>query len=215
MARWFLLSMAAWAALAWPADVIAQSVNATVLSIGDGDTIRVQQGQQRLTIRLACIDAPEMAQSPDGANARRYLQSRLRLGSSVTLRPQTVDRFGRTVAEVIGEVNLNLALVEDGKAFAYRRYLSQCNAKAYLDAESRASRRRSGVWRVPGGITRPWDFRRSRTSGPAGSGTNSIPGGRRYRCGEISSFARAQELLRQGHTDLDGNGDGVACESLR
>jgi endonuclease YncB( thermonuclease family) len=94
---------------------------ATVLSFGDGDTIQMLQGQRRITARLACIDAPEMAQAPDGANARSYLQSRLRLGSSVTLRPQTVDRFGRTVAEVIGEVNLNLALVEDGMAFAYRQ----------------------------------------------------------------------------------------------
>jgi endonuclease YncB( thermonuclease family) len=122
-----------------PAAMAGPEVRATVLSIGDGDTIRVQQGQQRLTIRLACIDAPEMAQAPHGVNARRYLQSRLRLGSSVTLRPQTVDRFGRTVAEVIGDVNLNLALVEDGMAFAYRPYLAQCNAKEYLDAEFRAS----------------------------------------------------------------------------
>ncbi len=198
-----------------PAAMAGPEVRATVLSIGDGDTIRVQQAQQRLTIRLACIDAPEMAQAPHGVNARRYLQSRLRLGSSVTLRPQTVDRFGRTVAEVIGDVNLNLALVEDGMAFAYRPYLAQCNAKEYLDAEFRASRSRFGVWRVPGGITRPWDFRRGRTSGRAGSGTESIPGGRRYRCSEIGSFARAQELVRQGHTYLDGNGDGVACESLR
>ena len=197
------------AALAGP------EIRAAVLSIGDGDTIRVLQGQQRLTIRLACIDAPEMAQAPDGANARRYLQTRLRLGSSVTLRPQTVDRYGRTVAEVIGEVNLNLALVEDGMAFAYRRYLGQCDAREYLDAEFRASRSRYGVWRVPGGITRPWDFRRGRTSGPSGSSSMAIPGGRMVRCGEIGSFARAQELLRQGHTYLDGNGDGVACESLR
>ena len=197
------------AALAGP------EIRATVLSIGDGDTIRVQQGQQRITIRLACIDAPEMAQAPDGANARSYLQSRLRLGSSVILRPQTMDRFGRTVAEVIGEVNLNLALVEDGMAFAYRRYLGQCDAREYLDAEFRASRSRYGVWRVPGGITRPWDFRRGRTSGPSGSSSMAIPGGRMVRCGEIGYFARAQELLRQGHTYLDGNGDGVACESLR
>ena len=107
-----------------PAAVAGPEVRATVLSIGDGDTIRVQQGQQRLTIRLACIDAPEMAQAPDGANARRYLQTRLRLGSSMTLRPQTVDRYGRTVAEVIGEINLGLAMVEDGMAFAYRKYLA-------------------------------------------------------------------------------------------
>jgi hypothetical protein len=41
------------------------------------------------------------------------------------------------------------------------------------------------------------------------------PAGGRYRCKEIGSFAKAQELLRQGHTYLDRDGDGVACQSLR
>jgi hypothetical protein len=86
--------------------------------------------------------------------------------------------------------------------YAYRRYLSGCNAKEYLDAEYRASRHRYGVWQVEGGITRPWDFRRGRTSTVIPDGTT--PGGRRYRCREIGSYARAQELLRQGQTDLDG-----------
>ena len=191
-----LLAVAMAMAATSPAAVAGPEVRATVLSIGDGDTIRVQQGQQRLTIRLACIDAPEMAQAPDGANARSYLHTRLRLGSSVTLRPQTVDRYGRTVAEVIGEINLGLAMVEDGMAFAYRKYLAQCDAKEYLDAEFRASRSRYGVWREPGGITRPWDFRSSRSAGRSASAAESIPGGRTVLCGEIGSFARAQELLR-------------------
>ena len=143
-----------------PEAVAGPEVRATVLSIGDGDTIRVLQGQRQITIRLACIDAPEMAQAPYGAQSRAYLQTRLRIGTPVALLPQTVDRYGRTVAEVIGELNLNLAMVEDGQAFAYRQYLGQCNAKEYLDAEYRASRSRYGVWRTPGGITRPWDFRR-------------------------------------------------------
>ncbi len=43
----------------------------------------------------------------------------------------------------------------------------------------------------------------------------TTPGGRRYRCKEIGSHARAQELLRQGHTYLDSNVDGEACETLR
>ncbi len=211
-----LLAVAITPAVLFPLSAVAgPEVRATVISIGDGDTIRVQQGQQRMTIRLACIDAPEMAQAPYGAQARSYLQSRMRLGSSVTLRPQTVDRFGRTVAEVFSGVNINLAMVEDGIAFAYRKYLGQCNAREYLDAEVRASQSRYGVWQVPGGITRPWDFRRSRTAGRSARTTESIPGGRRYRCGEIGSFARAQELLRQGHTYLDSNGEGEACESLR
>jgi hypothetical protein len=54
-------------------------------------------------------------------------------------------------------------MVEDGQAFVYRQYLSGCDAKEYLDAEFRTSRRR-------------------------------------YSCKEIGSYARAQELLRQGHT---------------
>ncbi len=76
-----------------------------------------------------------------------------------------MDRKGCSVAEVIEEVNLNLALVDDGMAFAYRQYLGQCDAREYLDAQLRASRSRHGVWQVPGGFTRPWDFRRGRSAG--------------------------------------------------
>jgi len=213
MARKALLVVAALTALAWPAEVVAQGVSATVLSIGDGDTIRVRQAGKALTVRLACIDAPETAQTPYGLKSRQYLQQRLPIGREVSLDIKTTDRYGRSVAEVISEININLALVEDGQAFAYRQYLSGCDAKEYLDAEYRASRRRFGVWQVEGGITRPWDFRRGRRSAVIPDGTT--PGGRRYRCSEISSYAKAQELLRQGHSYLDGNGDGEACESLR
>jgi len=135
---------------------------ATVLSVGDGDSLRVNQAGQVLTIRLACIDAPEMAQRPWGEASRAYLQARLPRGTAVTLLPHTIDRYGRTVAEVIDEININLVLVEDGQAFAYRRYLGNCNAREYLDAEFRASRHRAGVWQLPGGITRPWLFRQLR-----------------------------------------------------
>ena len=136
-----------------------QGLSATVLSIGDGDTIRVRQSGRAVTVRLACIDAPETAQSPHGQQARSYLQQRLPVGREVRLEVKTTDRYGRSVAEVISDININLALVEDGQAFAYRQYLSGCDAKEYLDAEYRASRRGYGVWQVEGGITRPWDFR--------------------------------------------------------
>jgi hypothetical protein len=138
---------------------------------------------------------------------------RLPRGRQVSIQPYTTDRYGRTVAEVTSDINVNLALVEDGQAFAYRQYLGGCDAKEYLDAEYRASRHRYGVWQVEGGITRPWDFRRGRRNAVIPDGTTR--GGRRYRCQEIGSYARAQELLRQGHTYLDSNGDGEACESLK
>jgi len=39
--------------------LLAQTRTATVLSIGDGDTLCVRDGSHTLNVRLACIDAPE------------------------------------------------------------------------------------------------------------------------------------------------------------
>ena len=158
-----ITSLAILSTLASQASARAEAhFRARVVSIGDGDTIRVRHGGKVETIRLACIDAPEMAQVPYGDQARRYLQMRLLLEQEVTIHPFNTDRYGRTVAEVIGDINLNLALVEDGQAFVYPKYLGQCDANEYLDAEYRASRHRFGIWRVPGGIERPWLFRHGR-----------------------------------------------------
>ena len=202
---------------------------ATVLSIGDGDTISVLERGQKLKVRLACIDAPETAQSPYGMASRNQLRALLPLGSTVSLRVQAVDRYGRSVAEVIGKGPVNLAMVQSGQAFVYRQYLGRCDRGAYLAAERQAQAQRLGVWAVPGGITRPWDFRHG-AAGQRSAGANSAaaissasftsppaaqPSGAKTSCKQIGSYARAQELLRQGHSYLDRNGDGVACEGLR
>ena len=195
---------------------------ATVLSVGDGDTLRVDDRGKRLTIRLACIDAPEMAQGPYGEQSRALLASLAPVGSDVTLKVVDTDRYGRTVAEISrGEQNLNLRMLRRGQAFAYRQYLSNCDPTAYLGAERGAEVDRMGVWSVPGGIQRPWEFRhgrhgyRSATRRSTGPAAGPPAGERRCRCRRIGSYAQAQVLLRQGHTYLDGNGDGEACESLR
>jgi len=93
---------------------------ATVLSIGDGDTISVLERGQKLKVRLACIDAPETAQNPYGMARRNQLKALLPIGSTVSLRIQAVDRFGRSVAEVIGNKGMvNLAMVQSGQAFLH------------------------------------------------------------------------------------------------
>ena len=38
----------------------------------------------------------------------------------------TTDRNGRTVAEVISDSNINLVMVDDGQAFAFRHTISGC-----------------------------------------------------------------------------------------
>ena len=192
---------------------ITTSANAaTVVSVGDGDTIRVSEGSRRLTIRLACIDAPETSQRPWGPRSTAFLKQLTPVGSEVILRVQTTDRYGRTVAELLNHRgNVNQLMVGAGQAFAYRRYLGQCDAQRYVQLEDEAKRLGTGVWSVgPSGITRPWDYRRGRRSSASNSGSS-----RKYRCKDIGSWRQAQQLLAEGHRYLDGDGDGEACESLR
>ena len=130
-----------------------------VLSVGDGDTLSVREGGSRRTIRLACIDTPEMAQSPYGAQARAALQAMAPVGSSVTVEGGKRDRHGRIVAEIWrANTNVNQELVLQGDVFVYRQYLSGWDRTAYLSAEKHAESAMLGVWAVPGGITRPWDW---------------------------------------------------------
>ena len=185
---------------------------ATVVSVGDGDTVRVSEGSKRVTVRLACIDAPETSQRPWGARSTAFLRQLTPVGSEVTLRVQTTDRYGRTVAELLNRRgNVNQLMVEAGQAFAYRRYLRQCDSQRYLQLENEAQRQGTGVWSVgPSGITRPWDYRRGRSSSSSSSGSP-----RKYRCKDIGSWRQAQQLLAEGHRYLDRDGDGEACESLK
>ena len=135
--------------------------------MGDGDTIRVTtpSGTSKTTVRLACIDAPETSQVL-GIDARQALQAELPIGTEVGLRPKATDRYGRTVAEVLrGNTNINQALVAPGAAFVYWQYIEGCDREPYSRLENEARLKSLGVWAVPGGIQRPWDFRRGRKSG--------------------------------------------------
>jgi endonuclease YncB( thermonuclease family) len=196
------------AVLAQP--TVAQAAPATVVSIGDGDTLRVRSGGRLQTVRLACIDAPETSQAPHGASARQQLQALAPVGTPVDLKIQTTDRYGRSVAELNRNGrNLNQALVASGAAFVYWQYISSCDRQTYSRLENEARMKRLGVWGVSGGVTRPWDYRAAERR------SSASPSGRRYTCRQIGSYAQAQVLLRQGHNYLDGDGDGEACEGLR
>jgi hypothetical protein len=154
-------------------------------------------------------------------DSRQALQGLLPIGSEVTLKTKAVDRYGRSVAEVLkGGSNINQTLVRSGDAFVYWQYINGCDRQTYSRLENDARMKGTGVWSVPGGIQRPWDYRRGKrggsTSSSSGGGASSTgTSSSKYRCGEISSWSRAQDLLQQGHTYLDRDGDGEACESLK
>ena len=192
---------------------LATSVHAaSVITVGDGDSIRVLEGNRRITIRLACIDAPESSQLPWGVQSTALLKKLIPIGSEVSLEMKAKDRYGRFVAEIFSSRgNINQLMVQLGQAFAYRKYMHHCDAQKYLQLEADAQRQAIGVWSVGySGIERPWEYRRIRRITPSGLRTT-----RKYRCKDIGSWTQAQQLFAQGHSYLDGDRDGEACESLR
>jgi len=136
---------------------------ARVISTGDGDTLRVEIiGDRNVTIRLACIDAPEAVQV-QGAEAAARLRALLPNGAEVTLRTVDIDRYGRTVAEVYRNGrSLNLQLVAEGHAVIYTQYFDgyaatqgKCQA-----AEATARQQRLAFWSQPNPVM-PWDWRQN------------------------------------------------------
>jgi endonuclease YncB( thermonuclease family) len=169
--------------------LLAQTRTATVISIGDGDTLRVRDGSRTLNVRLACIDAPETSQAPHGASARAQLQALAPVGTTVELSVKATDRYGRSVAELSRSGrNLNQALVASGAAFVYWRYIQGCDRQTYSRLETEARLKGLGVWGASGGVQRPWEYR-SRLHKPSSS--SAAPSGRRYTCKQIGSYAQA------------------------
>ncbi|MGC9506031.1 thermonuclease family protein, partial [Baaleninema sp.] len=130
----------------------------------DGDTIRVIANGEELKIRFACIDAPEREQ-PRGEAARSNLKEILDRSSQIYIHRQTVDRYGRVVAEVWADIpEMDLVLVqmlqaEDGFVFPYERYAEDCSQWSAVEMAGAEARSKSlGVWsdRPP---EYPWDYR--------------------------------------------------------
>ena len=98
---------------------------------------------------------------PYGNDARQALEADLPIGTEISLRTKASDRYGRTVAEVLrGNTNINQTLVAAGAAFVYWQYIQGCDRETYSRLENEARLKSLGVWAVPGGIQRPWDYRR-------------------------------------------------------
>lgn len=140
----------------------------SVISVHDGDTIRVQNGSRIEKIRFACVDAPELAQ-PLGVQSRDYLQQLLAAaGDRVSLNIVGEHRE-RKVAEVYaGEKLVQLDQVKSGTVYVYKKYLGNCPSAAEVEqGEAIAQQQRLGVW--AGDYEKPWEYRfrvkRSRKKG--------------------------------------------------
>jgi micrococcal nuclease len=206
---------------------VRADMTAKVVSIGDGDTLTVQQSNRRVTIRLACVDAPEKAQTPWGAESTAKLKGLLPIGQSVRIREVEKDQYNRTVGEVfVGNRSINLTLVQSGTAVVYRQYLKGCagNENQYLTAERLARSQRIGFWNQANPVM-PWDFRRGKGVQTPSSTPKPQPAAVQFpacvnsdcNCSDFESREQVDAVFRAYPGDpfhLDGDSDGVPCESL-
>lgn len=129
-------------------------------SVHDGDTLRVRsQSGEVLKVRFACVDAPELKQ-PLGEESRNYLRSIIsKGGNKVKLQPITLDRYGRTVAQLWNSSGLiQSQMVVAGWAYGYEQYKKDCpNWSAIESAQTQAQNEKVGIWKVP--QQKPWDYR--------------------------------------------------------
>src|ERR1700730_8669021 len=156
--RLFLLAAVAAAGL------YAEDFTGKVVGITDGDTIRVMHNGAPERIRLWGIDCPESKQ-PFGTRPKQFTGD-LAFGKTVMVRVRDIDRYKRTLAEIIlpDGRNLNQELVRAGFAWWYQQYARQELILRDLEQEARAARR--GLWGDPKPVP-PWDWRKLRV--PAGA----------------------------------------------
>lgn len=133
------------------------TLEGTVVSITDGDTVVVLSGNERWKIRLNGIDCPEHNQAY-GQKAKEFTAS-LIAGKAVSVTVTDRDRYGRFIGDIVLDgISVNASIVEAGFAWHYREYSKDANL-ARLEREARDANR--GLWQDANPVA-PWDFRKGK-----------------------------------------------------
>lgn len=135
-----------------------------VLGVPDGDSLKVRCPARKnaISVRLAGIDAPELAhkafgiaEQPGGRESKAALAA-LCLKQPATVRRVATDRYGRAVAKVTcNGIDVNAEQVRRGQAWAY--LTPKGSPLPALQAQAGAAG--LGLWALPKPI-KPTDWRK-------------------------------------------------------
>lgn len=132
-----------------------------VVHVHDGDSLTVVDQGKKLRLRLAGIDAPELAQ-PYGWKALRSL-SRLCRGREATVVERGKDDDGRLIASVTcvdeagKKIDASAEQVRKGLAWVFRTYLPLGSPLYEMETSARLTQR--GLWRDQDPVP-PWEWRK-------------------------------------------------------
>jgi endonuclease YncB( thermonuclease family) len=134
--------------------IASAASSAELVRVIDGDTIVVSEEGKELKVRMAYIDAPEIKQ-PYGVLSRVNLW-RLLSGQSLSITNRRRDLYRRTLGVVLVNEfhNINLQMIADGCAWAYRS-----KRGIYYDTQVEAAEAGKGLW-SNGDPEPPWEYRK-------------------------------------------------------
>lgn len=144
----------------------AMGWDGTIVSVHDGDTIKVRRADsgEVVRIRLHGIDAPEFPGRGWGAQpyckvACNFLRALLPDGSRVAVMDMGFDKYSRTVAGIVslpGGKVVQEELLRAGLVWVYPKYCPDCRQWKELERQAREERR--GLWRSKAPMP-PWEWR--------------------------------------------------------
>jgi endonuclease YncB( thermonuclease family) len=131
------------------------SINGSVVSITDGDTITILKENQEYKIRLNGIDSPESSQA-FGQKAKDYI-SLLIFSKNVDVNIVGKDVYNRYLGDVYVEgLYVNSEIIKAGYAWHYKEYSKDTNL-AFLEEQAR--KKKVGLWQ-DNNPTPPWEYRK-------------------------------------------------------
>jgi micrococcal nuclease len=107
-----------------PIRALAQNSLPIVVSVGDGDTLRVRSQGKTITIRLGCIDAPETKQQPWGEQSAARLKQILPPGTAAQVREIDLDYSSKS--------RVNVSASESSGVWGVDRVGSECSILSWF-----------------------------------------------------------------------------------
>ncbi len=204
-----------------------------VLKVIDGDTIQVDIRGKKEVVRLLGIDTPESVDPRKPVQCfAKEATSKMKgfiVGKSVMLVDDSTqgnrDKYKRLLRYVYlpdsVRTFVNGEMVKQGYAFSYRQYPTKMLDK-FNSFEKYAREHNLGLWGScpSSGIAIKDTVKKNTYVAPpqvktGGTTTGSLTCFGKTTCGQMASCAEAQYYLNScGVSRLDGDNDGVPCETL-
>lgn len=198
---------------------------AKVTKVVDGDTIDVSIDGKADKVRFIGINAPELsskdptvlclADAAKKALADEIGTQDVSLESDATQYDR--DKYERLLRYVVlpDGTNLNLWLVKEGYAYEYTYQVPYKYQAEFKAAQKDAEANKRGLWGDICASAAPTPATDPTPAPAAASPAPTFSCGAKTTCGQMSSCAEARYYLTQcGLTRLDGNHDGIPCETL-